>query len=97
MRFINFSSLFINFDQVFLIYIFTEESLDVDPNYDPSDFLMAGLPKNRSFDEDIKPSHADISLKIQDDLAVSESEDEGSHSKSTQQIQDDDDVGDVWF
>lgn len=74
-----------------------EESLDVDPNYDPSDFLMAGLPKNRVFEDDIKPSHSDIGLKIQDDLAVSESEDEGSHSKNNQQIQDDDDVGDVWF
>lgn len=75
----------------------TEESLDVDPNYDPSDFLMAGLPKNRVFEDDIKVGNTDIGLKIQDDLAVSESEDEGPHAKNAQQIQDDDDVGDVWF
>ncbi|GJQ86655.1 Taf1, partial [Trypoxylus dichotomus] len=77
--------------------LYKEESLDVDPNYDPSDFLMAGLPKNRVFEDDMKTPNTDIGLKIQDDLAVSESEDEGSHSKNAQQIQDDDDVGDVWF
>lgn len=24
--------------------MFSDESMDVDPNYDPSDFLLAGLP-----------------------------------------------------
>lgn len=40
--------------------------MDVDPNYDPSDFLLAGLPAREKKEES----------KIQDDLAVSESEDE---------------------
>ena len=41
--------------------------MDVDPNYDPSDFLkLAGLPTREVKEQ----------VRIQDDLAVSESEDE---------------------
>ncbi|KAJ9574336.1 hypothetical protein L9F63_026018, partial [Diploptera punctata] len=42
-----------------------EESMDVDPNYDPSDFLLHGLPQQRA-----------IRDKIHDDLEVSESDEE---------------------
>lgn len=86
--------------------MFLEESLDVDPNYDPSDFLMSGLPIHKQENithSDIKlEEHQLTDLKIHDDLAVSESEDEGgnpSTSINPQQVQDDDDVadGDLWF
>ncbi|KZC11582.1 Transcription initiation factor TFIID subunit 1 [Dufourea novaeangliae] len=70
-----------------------DESMDVDPNYDPSDFLLAGLPARDEKSEN----------KIQDDLAVSESEDEAEISaqqkQKTQQLpQPEEDVGgDLWF
>ncbi|XP_066586394.1 transcription initiation factor TFIID subunit 1 isoform X2 [Prorops nasuta] len=71
-----------------------EESMDVDPNYDPSDFLLAGLPARDSQEEN----------KIQDDLAVSESEDENDSnvpqekSDVQQGSQPEEDVaGDLWF
>lgn len=71
-----------------LFYLLLEDSMDVDPNYDPSDFLMAGLPK-----EEVKVE----SNKIQDDLAVSESEDEGGNVNASGHILDDDDGGELWF
>lgn len=71
--------------------------MDVDPNYDPSDFLLAGLPAREDKGEN----------KIQDDLAVSESDDESSNNLQSkqevqqnqqQQTQPDEDVaGDLWF
>ncbi|XP_076280408.1 TATA-box binding protein associated factor 1 isoform X2 [Lasioglossum baleicum] len=69
-----------------------DESMDVDPNYDPSDFLLAGLPARDEKSEN----------KIQDDLAVSESEDEAENSaqpkQKTQLSQPEEDVGgDLWF
>lgn len=74
--------------------MFKEESLDVDPNYDPSDFLMAGLPKMKP--EEIKLE--DDVGKIHDDLAVSESDEEGtSLNTSGQPLPDDDDGGELWF
>ncbi|KAJ8935568.1 hypothetical protein NQ318_001562 [Aromia moschata] len=72
--------------------VFKEESMDVDPNYDPSDFLMSGLPLRKV--EDL-PSQ-ESSMKIQDDLAVSESEDEGANIQQ-ESMQEDDDGGDLWF
>lgn len=71
-----------------------DESMDVDPNYDPSDFLLAGLPARDEKSEN----------KIQDDLAVSESDDEAENNvqqkqKTPQQMsQPEEDVGgDLWF
>ncbi|XP_078034562.1 TATA-box binding protein associated factor 1 isoform X2 [Augochlora pura] len=70
-----------------------DESMDVDPNYDPSDFLLAGLPARDEKNE----------TKIQDDLAVSESEDEAENNvqlkhKTQQLSQPEEDVGgDLWF
>ncbi|EFN79615.1 transcription initiation factor TFIID subunit 1 [Harpegnathos saltator] len=78
-----------------------DESMDVDPNYDPSDFLLAGLPAREDKSEN----------KIQDDLAVSESDDDAESSNNlqskqeTQQNQqqqqlsqpDEDVAGDLWF
>lgn len=76
--------------------LFAEESMDVDPNYDPSDFLLAGLPTRE--EKDIN--------SIQDDLAVSESDEENDNAGATAQAnqecqqppQPDEDVGgDLWF
>lgn len=87
---------FLLFDHVIL---FLEESLDVDPNYDPSDFLMAGLPmskNNEGLKMEMSVEDSDVGIKIHDDLAVSESEDEGlMHDQH--QMQEEDDGGDLWF
>lgn len=81
------------------VLILTDESMDVDPNYDPSDFLLAGLPARDDKGEN----------KIQDDLAVSESDDDAENtipkqeSQQNQQQQqqlsqpDEDVGGDLWF
>ena len=68
--------------------------MDVDPNYDPSDFLLAGLPAREDRGTD----------KIQDDLAVSESDDdmENNELHSRQELQqppapEEDVGGDLWF
>lgn len=79
--------------------VYKEESMDVDPNYDPSDFLMSGLPMHK--EEDIKIDESvlqpqDSAMKIHDDLAVSESEDEGQNVTGMQ-VQEEDDGGDLWF
>lgn len=63
--------------------------MDVDPNYDPSDFLMSGLPLRK-----VDPQDGD--MKIQDDLAVSESEDEGANVPQ-ETMPEEDDGGDLWF
>ncbi|XP_017772378.1 PREDICTED: transcription initiation factor TFIID subunit 1 isoform X3 [Nicrophorus vespilloides] len=75
--------------------MFKDESMDVDPNYDPSDFLMAGLPMR------VKDEGSNV-MKIDDDLAVSESDDENgggggnlNDSTNNQQIPEDDDG--IWF
>jgi len=82
-----------------LCCLFTDESMDVDPNYDPSDFLLAGLPTREDKSEN----------KIQDDLAVSESDDDTENIASKQEAQqnqqqqqqlpqpDEDVGGDLWF
>ncbi|XP_031356543.1 transcription initiation factor TFIID subunit 1 isoform X2 [Photinus pyralis] len=80
--------------------MFKEESFDVDPNYDPSDFLMSELPRHKVDEIAIHKSNVK-EMKIHDDLAVSESDDETGNvpSMPTQQLPDDDDVGDgdLWF
>ncbi|KAJ8919713.1 hypothetical protein NQ315_006241 [Exocentrus adspersus] len=72
--------------------VYKDESMDVDPNYDPSDFLMSGLPLRKV---DAHEQDTD-NMKIQDDLAVSESEDEGVNA-SQEAMQEEDDGGDLWF
>uniref|UniRef100_A0A1B6IXS7 Bromo domain-containing protein n=3 Tax=Homalodisca TaxID=139475 RepID=A0A1B6IXS7_9HEMI len=67
-----------------------DESMDVDPNYDPSDFLMQGLPGREN-----KPQ---TSGKIQDDLAVSESDEEAQNTDGNIKLEDNDvDAGVLWF
>ncbi|XP_024082109.1 transcription initiation factor TFIID subunit 1 isoform X2 [Cimex lectularius] len=53
-----------------------DESMDVDPNYDPSDFL-GGLKRDQPREE----------IKIQDDLAVSESDEEMPPEQTTVPIE----------
>lgn len=85
--------------------ICAEESLDVDPNYDPSDFLMSGMSglplcKPEAIKENIEVNEHDVGIKIHDDLAVSESEDEEHNANivdSQQQMQEEEDGGELWF
>lgn len=51
--------------------------MDVDPNYDPSDFLMSGLASVRKVEDPIQGQD----IKIHDDLAVSESDEEIIHQE----------------
>nr|CAD7431947.1 unnamed protein product [Timema monikensis] len=81
-----------------------DESMDVDPNYDPSDFLLHGLPQQRA-----AAQLAATRDKIHDDLEVSESDEEGvgghlqpiTHitlpDQTKKEPEDDDDGGDLWF
>ncbi|XP_050296996.1 transcription initiation factor TFIID subunit 1 isoform X2 [Anthonomus grandis grandis] len=79
--------------------MFKEESMDVDPNYDPSDFLMSGLASVRKVDDPIQGHD----IKIHDDLAVSESDDEDHHHHHQSQMQSEvdnmipEDEDGVWF
>lgn len=66
--------------------------MDVDPNYDPSDFLMTGLPRKQ---EAVPVDPQDSGMKIHDDLAVSESEDEGMNV--SQETSQEEEEGEVWF
>lgn len=57
---------------------------------------MAGLPKIKA--EEVKIDDDTEVGKIHDDLAVSESEDEGGDNlNSSGQIQEEDDGGELWF
>ncbi|KAK7790672.1 hypothetical protein R5R35_002446 [Gryllus longicercus] len=80
-----------------------EESMDVDPNYDPSDFLIHDLPQQRA--ENLVQIKTE---KITDDLEVSESEDENVNTggappssvpplEPKTEVEDDDVTGDLWF
>ena len=63
--------------------------MDVDPNYDPSDFLLHELPQQRT-----------IRDKIHDDLEVSESDEEvhvGQMELPKREQEEDDEGGDLWF
>ncbi|PNF40464.1 Transcription initiation factor TFIID subunit 1 [Cryptotermes secundus] len=78
-----------------------EESMDVDPNYDPSDFLLHhGLPQQCAAQLSGQVSVHD---KIHDDLEVSESDDEMSaaaasvNESTKREADEDDDGGDLWF
>lgn len=63
--------------------------MDVDPNYDPSDFLMQGLPSREN-----KPQ---TSGKIHDDLAVSESDEDIKNDDNIKLEDNDIDAGVLWF
>lgn len=96
--------------------------MDVDPNYDPSDFLRARQSNQMEVqetpaddhrmdyyvDQDAESGRTSEAMRmksehIQDDLQVSESEDEAHHgnaspeTQSTVVKQEEDMAGDLWF
>ncbi|XP_069701181.1 transcription initiation factor TFIID subunit 1 isoform X2 [Periplaneta americana] len=79
-----------------------EESMDVDPNYDPSDFLLHGLPQQRAAQLQLA-NQAAMRDKIHDDLEVSESDDEMTLTTAVvneppkREVEEEDDGGDLWF
>lgn len=59
---------------------------------------MAGLPKKElKREEEDEEEHDRDEGKIQDDLAVSESDDEGTNPNNSGQMMEDDDPGALWF
>ncbi|XP_065160409.1 transcription initiation factor TFIID subunit 1 isoform X2 [Atheta coriaria] len=82
--------------------MFKEESMDVDPDYDPSEFLLSGYNPMRIKEE---PDPQQKELKIDDDLAISESDDElqnidnpsNIQQQFTSQAPDDGDDDGIWF
>lgn len=64
--------------------------MDLDPNYDPSDFLPTG---SRTFESGEKRSQSSASAKIQDDLAISDSDEDNV----SDDIKTKDDLGELWF
>jgi hypothetical protein len=74
---------------VTIFYVLTEESID--SNYDPSDSFFTTLPIRKD----------DGECKIQDDLAVSESEEEEQKSEIKSEMQHpsttEEELGSVWF
>lgn len=89
------------------LFFVAEESLDVDPNYDPSDFLMSGLPMNMKRglikEEELDIEECDINdMKMNDDLAVSDSEEEVENTSAlniSQTPSQEEELGDedIWF
>ena len=94
-------------EHVSLNNLFADESLDLDPNYDPSDFLM-GRNQNHMQDEGLHMhirntavSNEEIPAEIHDDLAVSESDEENReeshyHVNVPKEV-DEAEEGDLWF
>lgn len=77
--------------------------MDLDPNYDPSDFLPTGS-RNMDMDEDKdlgEPSNRNLtSANIQDDLEISDSDEEIARDSShddTLDIKTESDLGELWF
>lgn len=78
--------------------------MDLDPNYDPSDFLPTGRRNiDTSDDKDLAgPSNQSHTIaNIQDDLEISDSDEEtardDSPHDSSLDIKTDGDLGELWF
>lgn len=78
--------------------------MDLDPNYDPSDFLPTGSRNlHTSEDRDLAgPSNQNhTSASIQDDLEISDSDEEiardDSPHDSSLEIKTEGDLGELWF
>lgn len=78
--------------------------MDLDPNYDPSDFLpTTSHNMDISLDRDhlagpSNPIHT--TANIQDDLEISDSDEElarGSPHEDTMEIKTEGDLGELWF
>lgn len=77
--------------------------MDLDPNYDPSDFLPTGS-RNMDMDEDKdlgETSNRNLaSANIQDDLEISDSDEEVARDSSHDDaldIKTESDLGELWF
>jgi hypothetical protein len=77
--------------------------MDLDPNYDPSDFLPTGSHNvDTSDDKDLPgPSNQNhTSANIQDDLEISDSDEEiakDSPHNDSLDIKNEGDLGELWF
>lgn len=78
--------------------------MDLDPNYDPSDFLPTGSRNlDMSDDKDLEgPSQRDQSTaNIQDDLEISDSDEETARDSPLDDSLDlkneEGDLGELWF
>lgn len=86
------------------MYLFSDSEMDMDPNYDPSDFLhMSQLGPRRVDPTPVSgPSQGPHEIGIHDDLAISDSDEETSLNTSdpkveTKEPENDDDGGGLWF
>lgn len=77
--------------------------MDLDPNYDPSDFLPT-VSRNLDTNDDKDPagpsSQNDTSANIHDDLEISDSDEEiarDSPHEDGSDIKTDGDLGELWF
>lgn len=77
--------------------------MDLDPNYDPSDFLPTGSRNldTSGDDKDVSgPSSNHASTNIQDDLEISDSDDEEARDSPQDDgldIKTEGDLGELWF
>lgn len=78
--------------------------MDLDPNYDPSDFLPTGRHNMDSVnDKDLAgPSNQNLAgANIQDDLEISDSDEEqpagDSPHDDSMEIKTEGDLGELWF
>ncbi|XP_050421868.1 transcription initiation factor TFIID subunit 1-like [Adelges cooleyi] len=82
-----------------------DESMDVDPNYDPSDFLPTG---NMAFGGNIADDsvagqsnqNSSVLAKIHDDLAISDSDEDKNENTNVHDDSDmktEGDLGELWF
>ncbi|XP_003241670.1 transcription initiation factor TFIID subunit 1 isoform X1 [Acyrthosiphon pisum] len=85
--------------ETFSNHIQADESMDLDPNYDPSDFLPTGSRNLDTSDEKDLPgssSKSHASANIQDDLEISDSDEDSPHDDSLE-IKTEGDLGELWF
>lgn len=79
--------------------------MDLDPNYDPSDFLPTGSCNRETSgdDKDLTSSsinHNLTSTNIQDDLEISDSDEETARNSpldDSLDIKTEGDLGELWF
>lgn len=84
--------------------LLVDESMDLDPNYDPSDFLPTGSRnlEDTSDEKDLAgpSSRNHASASIHDDLEISDSDDETPKNSSHEDgldIKNGSDLGELWF
>ncbi|XP_060863239.1 transcription initiation factor TFIID subunit 1 [Metopolophium dirhodum] len=85
--------------ETFSNHIQADESMDLDPNYDPSDFLPTGSRNLDTSDEKDLPGSSSknhASANIQDDLEISDSDEDSPHDDSLE-IKTEGDLGELWF